>query len=202
VRPLGRLLLSFCIDDVQTAATFYVFDSLNHNFILGLPFMTQHKAIINFDNHTMELAMENINVFVNHHVDIPAKSTVLVPGRLASTNVIPSGLHGILEPAADALVDVVLIPSASTTQMGTVPVMLTNNNITTTHLTEGTRIATFTTIQEDDVLSTDANAPSSPRDDTHSDQPFNITITDDPVYVSRLQHLLHRHDDAFIAKLG
>ncbi len=221
VRPLGKLLLSFCIDDIQTAATFYVFDSLNHNFILGIPFMMQHRALINFDNHTMALAAENINVFVNQQVDIPAKSTVLIPGRLASTNVVPSGLHGILAPAADTLADIVLIPSASTTQMDTVPVMLTNNNVTTTHLTAGTLIATFTPIQEDDVLSCSANASCSSPDNAssmdgrpdnassmdgrhvhttnaHSDQSFNIAIKDEPVYTSRLQHLLQRHDAAFM----
>lgn len=198
ITPLGKIILPFEIEKTQTSALFYVFESINHNFILGIPFMKQNAAILDFHNNAMELQIEAINVYTNSHVDIPSNTSIIMPGRLATSNIIPSGLHGILSPT-DPQSDCQLISTISTTQTGQVPIMVHNRSNTTSHITQGTLIATFSPVHEDDIISDDMTSNIDGTPYASEDKiKFNIEITDDDKYKKQLSQMLQKHHKAFM----
>ncbi len=200
IKPLGKLILPFQIENSKTAALFYVFNLLNHNFILDIPFMSQNRVLLDLAANTMDVTPRPINIYTNKHLDIPANTTTIVPGRLSSSQIIPSGLHGIISPAATEA-GCQILPTASTSQADSVPIMIHNNTHVTSHIPQGTLIATFSPAHEDDILDQHQTPDSSTEPHLTSQSiKFNIDAKNGPQFQARLNNLLHKHQAGFMKR--
>ena len=67
-KVLGTVILPIQFGDITIYHKFYVFKQLHYEAILGIDFLNEHKANLNFSNQTLSLP--------SIHVDVPLTSTV------------------------------------------------------------------------------------------------------------------------------
>ncbi len=81
VHPLGSLNISFLIGKEMFSTQVYVFKELNHSFIIGRPFLAQHKALLNFGNNTITFSSP-LKVHATKSMAVKPQSTCLIHGKL------------------------------------------------------------------------------------------------------------------------
>jgi len=142
------------------------------------------------------------DVFTNEHIELTPQSTAIIAGRLPSKMVLQSGLHGTIENAT--LQDGIhVVSTASTTQASQVPVMVCNNTKQVINIPKGTAIATFTPMEEEDIMD-EPLTPTTTRSQDQDETPeFNLdNLSADPSYQQQILKILQEHTSAFMTKNG
>lgn len=109
--PIGQTEITVSIGDLNVPATFYVIQHLSANAILGLPFLKNTKAQINFENESISffnnmtaISMIKLNkptVKTRFAVSIPPQSESLISAYIC--NIQPSHSRDLLIEPIDTL---------------------------------------------------------------------------------------------------
>ncbi|CAC5393258.1 unnamed protein product [Mytilus coruscus] len=111
LRAIGQIRVSIEIGRLSMEQTFHVFENFRHSIILGLDFLDQLKAMLNFDDKTLVLQSgitefplingennDNSICFISSINDeiIPSRSEVIIPVQTVDKSI--KSQIGIIEP--------------------------------------------------------------------------------------------------------
>ena len=98
-------MLPIAIEEQNFSHPFYILDNMNHEVILGVDFLQEHKAMISFEANCLvfqdstyvplvckETARTTVRAVCN--VSLPARTQTLLPVQCGNT----SAPYGIIEP--------------------------------------------------------------------------------------------------------
>ena len=104
-KVIGKVVLPIVIEEQNFSHPFYILDNMNHEVILGVDFLQEHKAMISFEANRLvfqdstyvplvckETARTTVRAVCN--VSLPARTQTLLPVQCGNT----SAPYGIIEP--------------------------------------------------------------------------------------------------------
>ena len=104
-RVVGKVVLPISIQEQHFEHPFYILESMNHDIILGVDFLREHKAKISFeDNHVMfpdsraiplvSKEAKKVTVKAIFNVSLPARTQTVLPVQCSNVKT----QYGIIEP--------------------------------------------------------------------------------------------------------
>jgi hypothetical protein len=102
IRPIGSTSLGFQLGKHWVSAHVYVFKNLNHQFILGRPFLNENEAILDFG--TKNISIKPTKLHATQNYEIKPKSVCIVTGKITNKHDhthFSTGLVGKVEPLLD-----------------------------------------------------------------------------------------------------
>ncbi len=198
IKPLGPLNMSFIITKQFFSTQVYVFNELNHAFILGRPFLQDHEAIIDFKSNKIHLN-NPIKVHANENLSIKPNSICLVTCSITRNNQnvhVSSGLVGRVCQLDD---NVTIKEALCFVSHNSVPVMIENHSNNPIHIRWGQNIAHFNAIADEDVIESVQSDVANIADES-SNANFDLSEIKDESIRQQFNDMLHQNKDAFIDK--
>ena len=115
INVLGSVTIPIRIAQLELTQTFHVLDAIQHDIILGLDFLTEQKACLNFDNNTLELQKGLAEVNLCAHNSNRRLHLIRVIGNISlpprSETVIPVNTRGQLKSEIGLIEPLTSLPS-------------------------------------------------------------------------------------------
>ena len=147
----GRVHLTFSINDVRYSDDFYVFQELSQDIIIGRPFLYNHKAILNFDNKTMQIT-GGASLITATKVRIKPRESMLI--ATIPEKRLPTGLHGHIG-AHTRRNGLQIRDCLATACNGKIAIAIDNPTAETITIKKGKKIGSFKPLSADQHIITD-----------------------------------------------
>lgn len=166
VKTLGCTHLPITVDHSDYWDKFCILPFLGQDIILGMPFLTDHAAVLDFNRNRLILPTE-FPVKAPNKIIIPPKTEVMFMGTLGKIQV-PNGVHGATEGYRPFVNTRGLLTAQLAVAVGNneVPVRVLNHTNKPRTINIGERVGTFTPWREDTLLH-----PWEPLPDLHEQTP-------------------------------
>ena len=225
VTPLGKIALQFELESHKLNCIFYVFNTLNHNLILGIPFLKKRAAKIDISTHTLQFVDDPWPLTACTELLLAPKSSAIIPTALPAHSLLPAGVNGLVQQHSITS-GISVLDTASTVQANRVPIMIHNPTLSAIQINKGTTIASFSTLSQEDIpddpcianlQSGQSTTGSHTKQSTHNanGQPhatpsqsehdplseFNFSQTmGNTSYQNKIKRVIHNNLDAFMTK--
>ncbi len=218
VRPVGKVMLTFILEERECKCEFYVFPSLNHNVILGIPFFKKRRAKINLENNCLEFSDLTWMLSTCDHLRVEPSTSMIVSAIVRGSDVLlPAGVNGLVQQNG-LMNGLCVLDSTSTVQADKIPVVVHNPTKHAISITKGTTVASFQPISNSDVMEDDRhyeenvqehNANSGGQSNTsgqstevgNTSSKFNLSETSGSmVFRKQLLQMLESNKNAFMEK--
>ena len=150
---LGDITLPIYVRKQRFSVTFKVLSNASSDIFLGIPFLQEHKAILDFSEDPIKLYFQN-PIYAADHFTIEPFSEVICKGKLFHS--VENSAQGHCAPFPSIHSKGILAAhSAVTVHDNMVPIRLFNGTNIRRTINKGERLATFEHYDESDVPSLD-----------------------------------------------
>ena len=169
LKAKNAVFLTFRAAQTDIVYKFHILENLQHEIILGKDFMTDYKAVIDFNDNTIKFDTSVKLTLLENASIKPGLSMTVTACPVDSNIIIPNGLNGIITNALDEMFPGIYVQDIACTvvdsQLG---MILTNNSDEVINVKRGQIYAQFIPINTDQMtLNRYKNNKQCPQNDAY-----------------------------------